>query len=175
VTALVYAAFEYPMLLLGAYQYYGDQPTEIYEYPLYNSWLNATATLTIGALLWGTLRVVAARPEPNPGAVRRPGAGDRHVHVLGRRRVAQLHGAELADAGPSTVVPVRGVAADLSARGERRRAGGVSVPGRRDTDRPGRREAGVTEAPEIPFIDISARTSSRSRTRCSAARANAVG
>lgn len=62
--SLTFIAFEYPMLLLGAYQYYGDQPTKFYLYPFYNAWLNSTTILTIGLLLYGTVRLVKDRPEP---------------------------------------------------------------------------------------------------------------
>lgn len=57
------AVFEQPGVIPGVYEYYGDQPFEFYKYPLYNAWLNATASLLVGFLLLKTLPLLRGRAK----------------------------------------------------------------------------------------------------------------
>lgn len=43
---------EYPGVFFGAYQYYGDQPFKFLNFPWWWAWINGTAMLMVGFLLW---------------------------------------------------------------------------------------------------------------------------
>jgi hypothetical protein len=43
---------EYPGLWTGAYMYWGQQPTEIFGFPLHWGWINSLACIVIGFFVW---------------------------------------------------------------------------------------------------------------------------
>jgi hypothetical protein len=49
---VVDVAVELPCVNTGAWQYYGDQPFEFFNYPLYNFWANGVGFLAAGVALY---------------------------------------------------------------------------------------------------------------------------